>query len=111
MNHSDKDIQQFFDSMRRKDEQIEVTPFEQVYPKRTRNNITYLKILPIAASLVLLIGIFLFNEKETISEDAPAILITLSAEDSKSTETLMTEVSTIDSWQAPTHSLINDFNE
>ena len=113
MNHSNDEIQKFFNGMRQSDEGLQIVEFEECFPEKQRQTPTiYIKLVGMAASLLMLLGVFYFSIDDSVEQvNEPAVVITISTEDNRATEMLMDELSTMDSWSAPTNSLINDFND
>ncbi len=108
MNTEDNDIKAFFEDMRKEDTQYMIPKFEDVLPEKRASKIRYIIPLGIAASLIFGFSIWTKTPKTIIEEDE--LVITIESQET-ATETLLTDDISIFSWESPTASLINDFND
>ncbi|MEP0264769.1 hypothetical protein [Dokdonia sp.] len=108
MNTEDDDIKAFFADMRKEDTQHTIPKFEDLLPKKRTSKIRYIIPIGIAASLIVGFGVWTdTTETRTIPDDT----LFISLEEETGTETLLSDDLSVFSWESPTASLINDFND
>ena len=111
MNRSDNDIKDFFAALSKADSEIKVPKFEELYPRKSRFGRRIIIPIGIAASVLILLGIFFFLGQKQEIEAPGAVVIVLSEDQENGTRSLMEVEEMINSWESPTSSLIDDFHE
>ncbi len=109
MNSKDKIIEYFFQKMKEQDMGLKI-PFIPMPMNTKKNNWKKNNELPlsIAASILLfLVAYFIYFSNSYVSEYT--IEIILEDNSSSITESLVTNSASIDMWESPTQSLIEDF--
>lgn len=111
MNKSDDDIKDFFVEMRKADDQVWIPEFEELKEKKRHSGRRYFIPMGVAASILILLSLYFNIEKKTDMPKNGELVIILSDEEQMNTRSLLARESTIDSWESPSGSLIDDFNE
>ncbi|NAS32053.1 hypothetical protein GTQ40_13790 [Flavobacteriaceae bacterium R38] len=107
----DNDIKNFFKEIRKLDDNIDIPAFEEINIKRNSPRKEYYALVGIAASFLIVFSLFFTDEKVQTETNDTDYVITLSDENTTNTESLILEESSIYSWEAPSESLINNFND
>lgn len=107
----DNDIKNFFKEIRKLDDHIDIPAFEEINIKKNRFKKEYYAIVGIAASFLIVFSLYLNNGKEEIEVSTADYIIMLSDEKRTDTKSLILDESSVYSWEAPSESLINNFNE
>ena len=102
-------ISSYFNELKEEDSRRGIPDFHEVYPETGKIRILRGSLIGIAASLLLGIFMYKFMYNVSVPEGSEVIVIELSSSNSNSYEILNSDVPSIDSWQSPTNSLINDF--
>lgn len=108
MKKSEDDLKDFFAAMQNADQKLEVPDFDSMLPKKnttTKTLITW----SIAASVLLAISFYFWNNQKTTQQEPVELVITLTNTQQINTEKLITQESSMDAWTSPTRSLIDDF--
>jgi len=104
MSSEDRIIKNFFQDMKEQDERIAIPPAPTHSHNKKQNWFPY----SIAASLLLLaVSYVIFQQPEPVADYT--INITLETDTINSTESLVDADISIDEWESPTQSLIEDF--
>ena len=109
MNRSDKDINDFFANLSKEDSELSIPEFEEIYPQKSRFGRRIIFPVGIAASVLILLGLFFFRVQERDIGESEAVIIVLSEQEESNTRSLMEGEEMIDTWESPTSSLIDDF--
>ncbi|NER12625.1 hypothetical protein GWK08_04175 [Leptobacterium flavescens] len=110
MNRSDKEIKDFFAEMRKADEQLQIPGFEGTEGRKSRSLSRYIIPYGIAASFLILFSLYLNRGGQDDQEDSK-IEIVLYMKEKGSTESLITEEVSLDSWESSSDALIDDLGE
>ncbi|TRX60610.1 hypothetical protein FNH22_06055 [Fulvivirga sp. M361] len=111
MNRSDESIKEFFAKMRKDDDTVEIPAFEEFNRKKQRSGKIHYLPVGIAASLLLLAGVYFGMYKKKRTQEKADLVIILSDDGENSTTPFISNGTSITSWESPTGSLINDFND
>ena len=111
MNNTDKDLKNFFAQMQKADNDIQIPEFETLYPAKQRFVEKYRYALGIAASVLLVLSIYLItNGKSEVQQEKTFEIVLIGPEES-GTQSFIYETSGIESWEATSDYLIDDFIE
>ncbi len=110
MSNNDNYIEEFFNELRKEDEGLDIPSFETIYGQSS-NKSNYWMASGIAASILIVLGIYTVSINQP--SDSTIQEIVLSPLDIRETGTslLITDINAVDSWSAPSNSLINDYHE
>ena len=111
MNKLDDDIDYFFKEMRKQDDQVLIPEFEDLIEKKQHSKRRYIIPLGVAASILMLLIFYFSIERISDMPKSEELVIIVSEKEELSTESLLVSESTIDSWESPSSSLIDDFNK
>jgi|GEM_PF-3226456 len=109
MNQHDDDLQDFFADMRKRDEQVSIPEYETLTRRKTRWRTMGMVSLGMAAALVIAFTFYFNTEKKPVNQVDMAWVITLSPNGGTTTQSLISNESDIDTWEAPSDFLIDDF--
>ena len=106
-------ISSYFNELKEEDSRRGIPDFHELYPETGKIRVLGGPLIGIAASLLLGMFMYKFMYEVSVPEGSEEIVIELSSSNSNSNsyEILNSDVPSIDSWQSPTNSLINDFND
>ncbi|MGB0524514.1 MAG: hypothetical protein ACPGJS_16195 [Flammeovirgaceae bacterium] len=112
MDNIDDELTKFFTEMREADEKHTIPPFEAFSRKdlKPKSKRKYLIPMGIAASLLLLLGVYL-NEQTTVETPVmEEVSIQFVEPEEMNTQSLITDDEpSIYAWEAPTNVLIDEF--
>ena len=111
MSKLDDDVGYFFREMRKADDQVLIPEFEDLVEKKQRSIRSYIIPLGVAASILMLLIFYLRIDKISDMPKSGELVIIVSEKEELSTGSLLTSENTIDSWESPSSSLIDDFNK
>ncbi len=103
MDTDNKVIKEFFDKMKRSDSGVEVPDFRSVIKQKKDLRL----LIAVAASLVLMAVSSWYLL--TGDEEQPAVEIIITEKKEIGSMSLISSDGTIEEWESPTQSLINDF--
>ena len=101
---NDEQLEQFFDQMKKQDEQLEIPAFPEV---KTRKFNLWIPA-GIAASLALL-GLIMQEPQPLPEAPNEVLIITLQEGDNNEQEFIIEEKAYLDVWESPTASLLTDY--
>ena len=109
MKDSNRELEEFFSKMKNADQGMKVPEFEELFPKRKAKLGKLLIPMSIAASILLALSFYVLNIEKPDQLHQEDLVITIGQEETSSTSILIPENGSIDQWESPTNSLIEDF--
>ncbi len=112
MKQEDNDIKEFFERLQETDRlEAEIPSFNlpEAPPKPKRSVLRYLLPLGVAASLLLFFGIDWGPHNTSIEDET--LVITMTIEESNTTDDFLSDETSISSWKSPSDILIQEFED
>lgn len=103
----DQDIQQFFDELKVKDQQLEIPEFQGL-PKPKGNMTPLWLTIGIAASL-LLFAPLIWPEEDEVMTPTDVVIITLEENEQHEQQFTIQQTTYLDTWESPTSSLLTEY--
>jgi len=109
MNLPEDDLKDFFAGFRQEDERVTAPPFNGLPRRKLRYLALPLSMGIAAAGLLLILFFRLGDSPPAMSTPQNVLVITLEAEQSTDTKSLLAVPDPVSSWESPSASLIADF--